>query len=87
MSDNQVTEVPDQLKFYQDNLLLQVALQEIKRALGPLVGHNCLNIGDIGGVFGSALRKHDGSWSSVVASEQEAKLASDFQCSAFLTII
>jgi 2-polyprenyl-3-methyl-5-hydroxy-6-metoxy-1,4-benzoquinol methylase len=78
MADNQVEEVQDQLKMYQNNLVLQVALQEIKRALGPLMGHNCLNIGDIGGVFGSALRKHGGTWSSIASNDKEAKLASDF---------
>lgn len=78
MTNNQVTEVADQLKIYQNNLVIQVTLQEIKRALGPLVGHNCLNIGDVGGLYGAALRKHGGSWSSVVTSDQEAKLVSEF---------
>ena len=78
MADKQVSETSDQVKIYQDNLVLQLSLQEVKRALGPLVGHNCLHIGDVAGIFGAALRKHGGNWSSVVASDQEAKLASEF---------
>ncbi len=78
MTNNQVAEVADQLKLYQNDLVLQVTLQEVKRALGPLIGHNCLNIGDVGGIYGAALRKHGGNWSSVVTSDQEAKLVSEF---------
>lgn len=78
MDDSHVSEISDQVKIYQDNLMIQVALQEIKRALGPLVGHNCLSIGDVGGIFGATLRKHGGNWSSVVVSDKEAQLASEF---------
>lgn len=78
MIDSPDSEVSDQLEIFKDNLVLQLTLQELKTALGPLVGHNCLNVGDVAGVFGAALRSHGGNWSSIVASDPEAKLATEF---------
>ncbi len=77
MSDKQNNETA-QLEIYQNNLLLQLILDEIKRALGPLSGHNCLHIGDVGGIFGAALRANGGSWSSMTVSDDECGVVADF---------
>lgn len=65
--------VDEQAHIFRKSVPLKLRLQEILRALGPAEGLTCLEVGTENGALSQQLRRHGGSWQTVVWSQEEAE--------------